>query len=73
VAAQRPTVAHGPNGHRAKIRASGVSFFYGRFRALHDVSLTIALWRAGRIRSNAELFSNPADSRTADYVSGKFG
>lgn len=42
VAAQRPTVAHALNGQRAKIRASGVSFFYGPFRALNDVSLTIA-------------------------------
>ena len=42
VAAQRATVAHGLNGQRAKIRASQVSFFYGRFRALNDVSLTIA-------------------------------
>jgi len=42
VAAQRPTVEHALNGQRAKIRASGVSFFYGRFRALNDVSLTIA-------------------------------
>ena len=32
----------GPGGHRVKIRASGVSFYYGRFRALNDVSLTIA-------------------------------
>ena len=42
VAAQRATVAPGLNGQRAKIRASQVSFFYGRFRALNDVSLTIA-------------------------------
>ena len=42
VTAQRPEVAHALNGQRAKIRASGVSFFYGRFRALNDVSLTIA-------------------------------
>jgi phosphate transport system ATP-binding protein len=30
------------NGHRAKIRASNVSFYYGRFRALNDVTLSIA-------------------------------
>jgi phosphate transport system ATP-binding protein len=30
------------NGHRVKIRASNVSFYYGRFRALNDVSLSIA-------------------------------
>lgn len=42
LAAQRPEVAHALNGQRAKIRASGVSFYYGRFRALNDVSLTIA-------------------------------
>ena len=30
------------NGHRVKIRASNVSFFYGGFRALNDVSLSIA-------------------------------
>jgi len=29
------------NGHRVKIQASGVSFYYGHFRALHDVSLSI--------------------------------
>jgi phosphate transport system ATP-binding protein len=39
--AQRSTALHGLNGQRVKIRASGVSFYYGRFRALHDVSLTI--------------------------------
>ena len=39
---QRSVGAHGPNGQRVKIRASGVSFYYGRFRALNDVSLTIA-------------------------------
>jgi phosphate transport system ATP-binding protein len=33
---------HELNGQRVKIRASGVSFYYGRFRALNDVSLTIA-------------------------------
>jgi phosphate transport system ATP-binding protein len=42
VTAERPEVAHTLNGQRAKIRASGVSFYYGRFRALNDVSLTIA-------------------------------
>ena len=41
-AARRPAGGHALNGHRVKIRASGVSFFYGRFRALNDVSLTIA-------------------------------
>ena len=30
------------NGQRVKLRASNVSFFYGRFRALNDVSLAIA-------------------------------
>ena len=30
------------NGHRVKIRASNLSFYYGRFRALNDVSLSIA-------------------------------
>ena len=30
------------NGHRAKIRASNLSFYYGRFRALNDVTLSIA-------------------------------
>jgi phosphate transport system ATP-binding protein len=30
------------NGHRIKLRASNVSFFYGGFRALNDVSLAIA-------------------------------
>ena len=40
--AQRSTAVHGLNGQRDKIRASGVSFYYGRFRALHDVSLAIA-------------------------------
>jgi len=39
---QRSVGAHGPNGQRVKIRASGVSFYYGRVRALNDVSLTIA-------------------------------
>jgi phosphate transport system ATP-binding protein len=29
------------NSQRVKLRASGVSFWYGRFRALHDVSLSI--------------------------------
>jgi phosphate transport system ATP-binding protein len=29
------------NGHRVKIRASNVSFYYGRFRALNDVTLSI--------------------------------
>ena len=29
------------NGHRVKIRASNVSFYYGRFRALKDVTLSI--------------------------------
>jgi phosphate transport system ATP-binding protein len=29
------------NGHRVKLRASNVSFFYGRFRALNDVTLSI--------------------------------
>ena len=42
LAEQRTRVAHGLNGHRAKIRASNVSFDYGRFRALNDVSLAIA-------------------------------
>jgi phosphate transport system ATP-binding protein len=32
----------GPDGKRAKIRASNLSFYYGRFRALNDVSLVIA-------------------------------
>ena len=32
----------GLNGHRVKIRASNVSFYYGRFRALNDVTLSIA-------------------------------
>ena len=41
-AARRPAGGHALNGHRVKMRASGVSFFYGRFRALNDVSLTIA-------------------------------
>jgi phosphate transport system ATP-binding protein len=41
-AARRPAGGHALNGHRVKIRASGVSFFYGCFRALNDVSLTIA-------------------------------
>ena len=40
--AQPSGVAPGLNGHGVKIRASNVSFYYGRFRALHDVSLTIA-------------------------------
>jgi len=40
--ATRPSVVpSGLNGHRLKIRASGVSFYYGRFRALHEVSLSI--------------------------------
>jgi phosphate transport system ATP-binding protein len=30
------------NGHRVKIRASNLSFYYGRFRALDDVTLSIA-------------------------------
>jgi phosphate transport system ATP-binding protein len=30
------------NGQRVKIRASNVSFYYGRFRALNDVTLSIA-------------------------------
>jgi phosphate transport system ATP-binding protein len=30
------------NGHRVKIRASNMSFYYGRFRALNDVTLSIA-------------------------------
>ena len=42
VEAQRPAAARDLNGQRVKIRASGVSFFYRRFRALNDVSLTIA-------------------------------
>ena len=29
------------NGHRVKLRASNVSFYYGRFRALNDVTLSI--------------------------------
>ena len=40
-AARRPALAHGLNGQRVKIRASRVSFYYGRFRALHDVTLSI--------------------------------
>jgi phosphate transport system ATP-binding protein len=41
--ATQPSVGtHELNGQRVKIRASGVSFYYGRFRALNDVSLTIA-------------------------------
>jgi phosphate transport system ATP-binding protein len=40
--AQRSEIAHGLNGQRVKIRAPSVSFYYGRFRALHDVSRTIA-------------------------------
>jgi phosphate transport system ATP-binding protein len=35
-------VAHGLNGQRVKVRASGVSFYHGSFRALNDVSLAIA-------------------------------
>ncbi len=42
LAEQRSEVAPGLNGHRVKIAASNVSFYYGRFRALHDVSLVIA-------------------------------
>jgi len=42
VEAQQATGARALNGQRVKIQASGVSFFYGRFRALNDVSLTIA-------------------------------
>ena len=42
VTAERPEVAHALHDQRAKIRASGLSFYYGRFRALNDVSLTIA-------------------------------
>jgi hypothetical protein len=38
VEALRPAGARALNGQRVKIRASGVSFFYGRFRALNDVS-----------------------------------
>jgi len=30
------------NGHRVKLRASNLSFFYGGFRALNDVSLAVA-------------------------------
>lgn len=30
------------NGHHVKIRTSNVSFYYGRFRALSDVSLSVA-------------------------------
>jgi hypothetical protein len=37
LAEQRSQVAHGLNGQRVKIRASNVSFYYGRFRALHHV------------------------------------
>ena len=41
--AEKPSkVALGLNDRRVKISASNVSFFYGRFRALHDVSLVIA-------------------------------
>jgi phosphate transport system ATP-binding protein len=40
--AERSAGAHGLNGQRVKIRASGVSFYYGRFRALNNVSPTIA-------------------------------
>jgi phosphate transport system ATP-binding protein len=40
-AARRPARTHGLNSQRVKIRASRVSFYYGRFRALHDVTLSI--------------------------------
>jgi phosphate transport system ATP-binding protein len=40
--AQRSVGAVGLNGQRVKIRASGLSFYYGRFPALSDVSLAIA-------------------------------
>jgi len=41
--AHNPASSHAAlNGHRVKLRASNVSFFYGRFRALNDVSLAIA-------------------------------
>jgi phosphate transport system ATP-binding protein len=30
------------HGHRLKLRASNVSFYYGRFRALNDVTLSVA-------------------------------
>ena len=42
LAARRSAGAYGVSGEQVKIRASGVSFYYGRFRALNDVSLTIA-------------------------------
>jgi phosphate transport system ATP-binding protein len=42
VEVQRPAGARALNGQRVKIRASGVSFFYSRFRALNDISMTIA-------------------------------
>ena len=39
----KPTSGHAAlNGQRVKLRASNVSFFYGGFRALNDVSLSIA-------------------------------
>jgi phosphate transport system ATP-binding protein len=41
-AAQRSVGKQALNGQRVKIAASGVCFYYGRFRALNDVSLTIA-------------------------------
>jgi phosphate transport system ATP-binding protein len=41
LATRQPDASSSLNGHRVKIQASGVSFFYGRFRALHDVSLSI--------------------------------
>jgi phosphate transport system ATP-binding protein len=40
---QKLAPGHGAlNGHRIKLRAANVSFFYGRFRALNDVTLSIA-------------------------------
>jgi phosphate transport system ATP-binding protein len=137
--AQRSTAVHGLNGQRVKIRASGVSFYCGRFRVLSGgqqqrlciavtpevilmdepcsaldpistlrvdelikelaqrytiVIVTHNMQQARRLADctafmliepfhrygelvefapTAELFSHPTDSRTADYVSGKFG
>jgi phosphate transport system ATP-binding protein len=41
-AAARPATSASLRGDPVKLRASNVSFFYGRFRALKDVSLSIA-------------------------------
>ena len=42
LAEKQSKLAHGLHGQRVKISASNVSFYYGGFRALHDVSLVIA-------------------------------